>query len=94
MNSVINRTYEMFVRVRSFTAERAASFPPDSLGGETVAELDSVIESLKEAATSQTSGLSSVQRATAARMAAREALRESMQAIARTARDGARHAGA
>lgn len=86
MNSVINRTYEMFVRVQNFTAERASSFPADSLGGETVAELKRFIETLTEAATTQTSGLSSVQRATAERMAAREALRESMQALSRTAR--------
>lgn len=86
MNSVINRTSEMFVRVQAFTAERAASFPAGSLGGETVAELGRVVETLTEAATTQTSGLSSVQRATAERMAAREALRESMQALARTAR--------
>jgi hypothetical protein len=86
MNSVINRTYEMFVRVQSFAAERAASFSEDSLGAETVAVLRKVVEELTEAGTTQTSGLSSVQRATAERMAAREALRESMQAIARTAR--------
>ena len=86
MNSVINRTYEMFVRVQTVAAARAASVPAESLGGETVAELKKVIEELTEAATTQTSGLSSVQRATAERLAAREALRESMQAIARTAR--------
>jgi hypothetical protein len=86
MNSVINRTYEMFVRVLIFAAERAASFPANSLGAETVAELRKVVEELTEAGTTQTSGLSSVQRATAERLAAREALRESMQAVARTAR--------
>lgn len=85
MNSVISRTYEMFVRVQSFAAERAA-FPSDSLGGRTAVELGRVVEELTGAATTQTSGLSSVQRATAERMAAREALRESMQAITRTAR--------
>jgi hypothetical protein len=86
MNSVINRTYEMFARVQSFAAERAASFPAGSLGGQTVAELDNVVGELNSAGTTQTSGLSSVQRATAERDAAREALRESMQAITRTAR--------
>lgn len=86
MNTVINHTYEMFVRVQSFAAERAATFPPESLGGQTVVEIGKVIEELTEAATTQTSGLSSVQRATAERLAAREALRESMQALARTAR--------
>jgi hypothetical protein len=86
MNSVINRTYEMFVRVLSFAAERAGAFPSDSLGAEMVTELKRVVESLTEAGTTQTSGLTSVQRATAERMAAREALRESMQALSRTAR--------
>jgi hypothetical protein len=86
MNSVINRVYEMFVRVLSFASERAAALPAGSLGAATVGELKDVVESLTEAATTQTSGLSSVQRATAERMAAREALRESMQALARTAR--------
>ncbi|HEX8353731.1 MAG TPA: hypothetical protein VF611_12570 [Pyrinomonadaceae bacterium] len=86
MNSVINRTYEMFVRVLNFAAERADAFPPDTLGGQTVTELKRVVGALTEAGASQTSGLTSVQRATAERMAAREALRESMQALARTAR--------
>lgn len=86
MNSVVNRTYEMLLRVQNFAAGHAASFPAGTLGGETIAELKGVIETLTQATTSQTSGLSSVQRATAERTAAREALRESMQAIARTAR--------
>lgn len=86
MNSVVNRTYEMLVRVDAFTSERAASFPANTLGGETVTELKEAIQTLTGAITSQTTGLSSAQRATAERMAAREALRESMKAIARTAR--------
>ena len=86
MNSVVNRMYEMFVRVDAFASERAASFPANTLGGEMVAELKEVIQTLTGAITSQTTGLSSAQRATAERMAAREALRESMKAIARTAR--------
>lgn len=86
MNSVIKRTYEMFVRVSNFAAERAAAFPADSLGAQLAAELKEIVETMTEAGASQTSGLSSVQSATAERMAAREALRESMQAIVRTAR--------
>jgi hypothetical protein len=86
MNSVINHTCEMCVRVLTFTAERVASFPAGSLGAETIEELKQIVEELTKAGTTQTSGLSSVQRATAERLAAREALRESMQAIARTAR--------
>ena len=86
MNSVINRTFEMFVRVANFAEERPDAFAGRTLAGVTAAELKHVIETLTEAATSQTSGLSSVQRATAERMTARETLRESMHAIARTAR--------
>jgi hypothetical protein len=86
MNNVVNRAHEMFVRVDAFASERAASFPANTLGGELVAELKGVIQSLTGAITSQATGLSSAQRATAERMAARETLRESMKAIARTAR--------
>ncbi|HEY0171934.1 MAG TPA: hypothetical protein VGB98_13010 [Pyrinomonadaceae bacterium] len=86
MNSSINRTHEMFVRVLGFADAHADAFPAGSLGVETVAELKRVVEGLTEAATTQTSGLSSVQRATAERVAARAKLRASMQAITRTAR--------
>lgn len=86
MNSVINRMYEMFVRVDAFATERAEAFPAGTLGAEMVAELKSVIQTLTGATTTQTSGLSSVQRATAERMAASETLRDTMQALVRTAR--------
>ncbi|HEX7957788.1 MAG TPA: hypothetical protein VF508_12635 [Pyrinomonadaceae bacterium] len=86
MQSVINRAFEMFVRVQDFTEERAEAFPEESLAGETITELKRVIQTLTEAATSQNSGLSSVQRATAQREAARAGLREDMQLMARTAR--------
>jgi hypothetical protein len=86
MNSVVNRAHEMFVRVDAFASERAASFPATSLGSELVAELKEVIRMLTVAITSQATGLSSAQRATAERLAARATLRESMKAIARTAR--------
>jgi len=86
MNNVINRMYEMFVRVSSFATERAASLPEDTLAPEMLAELKRVIEELTEAGTSQASGLTSVQRATAERTAARETLRASMQACTHAAR--------
>ena len=86
MNTVISHLLEMFVRVHDFGAERAGSFPANSLGGEQFAIVAVVVEALTGETTSQTSGKSSVQQATASRAAAREALRESMQAITRTAR--------
>lgn len=86
MNSSINRMHQMFVRVLGFADARPEAFPAGSLGAEMVAELKRVVEELTEAATSQTSGLSSVQRATAERTVARERLRASMRAISNTAR--------
>jgi hypothetical protein len=86
MNTVVSRLLETFVRVRAFGEERAASFPTDSLGGEQFNIIAEVVETLNSTITAQTSGKSSVQQATSSRTDAREALRESMQAISRTAR--------
>jgi hypothetical protein len=86
MNTVISRTYDMFVRVCAFHAERAPLFPSDSLGGEMFKQLGEVVAQLTTAITTQTSGVNSVQQATSSRTVAREALRASMQAISRTAR--------
>jgi len=86
MNNVITRTFEMFVRVNAFHAERAGSFPAGSLGAEQFAILAEVIQELNGAVTSQATGKSSVSVATASRTDAYERLHESMRAIARTAR--------
>lgn len=86
MNNVISRTCEMFTRVLNFAAERPDSFPADTVGREMLSVLEDVISNVNEAITSQTSGLSYVQRASAERMGAREALRERLQAMTRTAR--------
>ena len=86
MNSTTTRRFEMFVRVRDFGAEREASFPANSLGGEQFAEVRIVCEILNEMAASQSSGVGSAHQATASRTNAREALRDSLQAITRTAR--------
>lgn len=86
MNNVFTRRFEMFLRVRQFGAERAGSFSTGSLGGEQFAAVSEAVEALNAEATSQASGKSSVQQATASRTDARENLRESMQAITRTAR--------
>jgi hypothetical protein len=86
MNNVITRTAEMFVRVRDFSTERAGSFTTGSLGAEQFAIVADTIETLTNEITTQTTGKSSVQQATASRTGAREALRASLQAIAQTAR--------
>jgi hypothetical protein len=86
MNNLERRRYEMLVRVRDFGAQRAASFPANTLGGEQFAAVSEVVEALTREATAQTSGVSSVKQATDTRAAARASLRESLQNIARTAR--------
>ena len=86
MNNVITRTFEMFVRVNAFQAERAGSFTAGSLGAEQFAIVAEVIQELNGAVTSQATGKSSVSVATASRTDAYERLHESMRAIARTAR--------
>lgn len=86
MNNVFTRTQEMFLRVQMFTSERAASFPSGSFGAELSEEINFAVQALGDALASQTSGLNSAQQATAAREAARQALRADMQAITRTAR--------
>jgi hypothetical protein len=72
--------------VRSFGAERAGSLPADTLGGGQLKIIGEVVETLNGAITAQTFGKSSVQQVASSRTGAREALRESMQAISRTAR--------
>ena|SRR5437588_446562 len=86
MNNVITRTFEMFVRVNAFYAERTDSFAKGSLGAEQFAIVAEVVQDLTGAVTSQTTGRSSVSVATATRTDAHERLHESMRAIARTAR--------
>ena len=86
MNNLETRRYEMLMRVRDFGAQRAASFPANTLGGEQFAVVAEAVEALTREATAQTSGVSSVQQATVTRAAARASLRESLQDIARTAR--------
>jgi hypothetical protein len=86
MNALEMRRMEMLTRVRDFGAAHAALFPETALGGQLFDVLSVAVEDLTREAVTQTSGVSSVQQATASRSGAREALRESLQAITRTAR--------
>lgn len=86
MNNQFIRRFEMLTRVRDFVAARAETFPQTSLGGQQLTALNRVVEDLSREAATQASGVSSVQQATVSRAGAREALRDSMQAISRTAR--------
>jgi hypothetical protein len=76
----------MLTRVRDFGTERAASFPEDSLGGAQFAIVGGSVETLTREAATQSSGVSSFQQASVSRASAREALRETLQTLSRTAR--------
>lgn len=86
MNNLETRRLEMFLRVRQFGAGRAAAFPANSRGAEVLAVVNASIAELEGHATAQASGTSAAKEGTALKAAAREALREDLEAINRTAR--------
>src|SRR5438045_1873981 len=86
MNTSISHLLETFVRVRDFGAEHANLFRSDSLAPDQFEIVQQVVAEMNIYLTTQTSGKGSVQQATVTRAEAREALREDMQALARTAR--------
>lgn len=86
MRDVERRTSEMFARCSEFGAAEAASFPATGLGGKLFADLKAVNVELDTHATRQSSGASSAEQGTTTKGAAREALRDDLATISRTAR--------
>ena len=86
MNSLEFRRLEMLTRVRDFGVTHAAEFPPASLGGEQFAVVGQVVEELTRQATAQSSSAGAARQGSTNKAAAREDLREDLQAVARTAR--------
>jgi hypothetical protein len=67
-------------------AERAAAFPPTTLGGELFTRLSTVINELDTHTTAQASGRNSTLQSSTSKAAARDELRRDLEAISRTAR--------
>ncbi len=86
MNTLDTKRYEMFIRVREFGAQYAASFPAASYGAELFEQLGAVVESLRAHALEQSKGRSSVRESSASKAAARDELVRRMEAVSRTAR--------
>lgn len=86
MKNTERRKYEMLSRVRDFGASRAASFPAGTRGGELFARLAAVVAELESHAEAQTSRRSAASQGATSKDAARAALRESLEAVSRTAR--------
>lgn len=80
------RSYEMVLRVGGYGAERAASFPPTSLGGELFAKVSAAATELGNHVAQQVSGSTSARQGTATKAVARAALRDALERLRRTAR--------
>jgi hypothetical protein len=86
MNELVNKRYQMLIRVREFGSRHASAFPADSLGGQTFAEVGAVITALAGYATTQSVGKGGARERTVSKATARAALYEHLLAINVTAR--------
>jgi hypothetical protein len=86
MNSVETRRYEMLVRVRDFGVAKSGQFPSSTVGGQAFAAVAAAVASLNEHAAAHLSGRGSAREGRASKAVAREALRDDLDAIVRTAR--------
>lgn len=86
MKDSVTRRFDMFIRVRQYGETHAGAFPAGSRGNEVFVELNSVITELESHASAQESGARAAKEGTALKAVARAALREDMEAVARTAR--------
>lgn len=81
-----NRRYQMFARVRDFCREHMADFDPTSLAVQLFTALSAIITALASHAESQASSRGAAKQGTTSREQARQALRDDLEAINRTAR--------
>jgi|SRR6185503_5278723 len=86
MNDKENRTYQKLVRVREFGNKHAADFAVESLYAHTLAGLSAVITEIDTLAATEISARGHARQGTEGRGEARAALRDDLEAIARTAR--------
>lgn len=86
MQDTHNRRREMFARVKDFGVAHASDFSPTSLATDLFTALSGVLTQLSSHAAEEASGRGSAKEGTTTRAVAREALREDLEAINRTAR--------
>jgi hypothetical protein len=86
MEDTQNRRHEMFVRVKNFGVGHANDFAPDGLGTQLFADLGGIVAQLDNHASAEASGVGKAREGTSTRGAFREALRDDLEAINRTAR--------
>lgn len=85
MDDLENRRREMFLRVHGFGDARSADFGPSTLGGQLFTALGQIISELNDHASAQASALGSAYQGTSTRSVTRQALRDDLRAISRTA---------
>ncbi len=86
MTSKETRKYEMLVRVRDFGDSHQELFPRSTLAGKLFVEIADAVDELDQHAVSKMSAHGAALEGGGARVEAREALRERLDAIIRTAR--------
>jgi len=86
MNNLFSRQFAMLLRVRAFGSRHASLFPPAGVAGQLFAVIEAAIPELSKNAGMHAAGAGLGREHVAARSAARESLRQCMDAISRTAR--------
>ena len=86
MDTPAVRRFNMLVRVGEFGTAHPDLFPADSLGARTLAEFGDIVDRLRASVMSESSGRTAARQGTVSKTAARQTLRGTLEAIARTAR--------
>lgn len=86
MRDTESRRHQTFVRVESFWANHANDFAPNGLATELFTDLAGIVAQLDNHAAAEAFGVGIAKEGTSTRAVAREALRNDLEAINRTAR--------
>jgi len=86
MEDTQNRRHQMFVRVKGFGDAHAGDFAPGGLAIRLFANLSGIVTQLDNHAAAETSGRGTAREGTSTRAEARDALRDDLETINRTAR--------
>jgi hypothetical protein len=86
MEDTHSRRHVMFVRVKGFGEAHRSDFSADGLGQELFSDLGAIVTQLDNNAATEAAAVGAARQGTSTRAVAREALRDDLEAISRTAR--------
>src|ERR1044072_4302016 len=86
MDDAQNRRHQMFVRVKDFGARFSTDFVATGLGAQLFTQLGTIVGELNSHAAKKVSSAGQAKEGTTTRDAARQALRDDLEALNRTAR--------